>query len=97
MQQTTRKQYTKGQMELEKIINDLGMQTVLEYHVGDYIIDIFLPETNQGVEFDGPVHNKKHDARRDAWLLENYNIKIYRVSDLRDGGLKQNLINFISG
>lgn len=96
MRRTSKKQFTAGQMALEKILNDMGLMTVLEYPVGPYTLDIYLPEVNKAVEFDGPMHNHKRDARRDAWLLENKNIEVFRVSDIQASDLIENLTAFVS-
>ena len=69
-------------MLLESILNKLGFQTVLEYQVGDYFCDIFVPEISIGFEYDGPWHglSKKHDAKRDEWLKQQ-GIPVIRVND----------------
>ena len=90
-----KKRFTAGQMKLQEIITSLGMETILEYQVGCYIIDIYLPEVNKGVEFDGPKHAKKRDKKRDIWVKENFDIDIFRVTDVRRLDLKDELIEFI--
>jgi len=90
-----KKRFTAGQMELQKIITSLGIETILEKQVGNYIIDIYLPEVNRGVEFDGPKHSKKRDKNRDAWIKDNFGIEIFRVKDIRRLDLKDELVEFI--
>jgi len=87
--------YTAGQMKLEKIVNDLGFQTVLEYEVGSYSLDLFIPEMHVGIEFDGPFHWKKRDAKRDAIIFEMEGISILRISDIKDKALKSKIETFI--
>jgi very-short-patch-repair endonuclease len=77
--------FTKGQLALQKIIEkEIGLQTILEYEAGDYLIDIFCPECNVGFEFDGPFHGKRRDSKRDKEILEQHKIFIFRVKDLKD-------------
>jgi very-short-patch-repair endonuclease len=89
--------YTKGQLALQKIIEkEIGLQTILEYPVGDYSLDIFLPELgDRAVEFDGPLHGKRRDAKRDQIILEQSGIKIMRVKDLKDPDLLESLREFL--
>ena len=73
------KRFTKGQIFLERILNKLGFQTVLEYSVGLYYIDIFVPELNLGIEFEGMGHFKRRDAKRDKEIFNNSGIRIARI------------------
>ena len=75
------KRFTKGQLKLEKLLNTLGFQTVLEYEAGQYFIDIYIPEISLGVEFDGMGHFKRRDVKRDKEILDNLGIKIIRIKE----------------
>ncbi len=80
---------TRGQLKLQKILNDLGFETVLEYSLGPYFIDCWLSECALAVEYDGPVHgmSKKRDSIRDSDLVDNYGVKAViriREDDLAD-------------
>ncbi|GAB1372233.1 hypothetical protein MASR1M45_22950 [Candidatus Kapaibacterium sp.] len=50
--------------------------------IGDYIVDFFIPEIGLVIEIDGGSHNNKieKDIQRDKYL-ENYGLKVIRVSD----------------
>ena len=75
---------TKGQLRLEKLLNQLGFETILEYRLGPYSVDIFLAEQGIAVEFDGPSHGlrKKKDAERDKELVETYRVsKVIRITE----------------
>ena len=63
-------------------MNKLGFQTVLEYQVGEYFLDVFVGELNTAFEYDGPWHglSKKHDIKRDEWLKQQ-GISVIRVND----------------
>lgn len=66
--------YTNKQVQIAGWINNIGFQTELEYMVGKFCLDIFIPELNLGVEIDGPSHYNKKDAKRDDWIIENCDI-----------------------
>jgi very-short-patch-repair endonuclease len=90
------KRFTKGQLELQKIIEDkVGLQTILEYQVNEYYIDIYCRECNIGFEFDGPFHSKNRDIKRDKEILDSKGIKIFRVTDLKDPELISKIMEFI--
>ena len=82
--------YTNMQLSVEKIMNELGFQTVLEYEVGNYSIDIYIPELNLAVEVDGFGHYKKRDVKRDAKVLEISGMKTLRI---KPKDLKKEIIN----
>ncbi len=72
---TLKTHYTKKQIQVAGWINSIGFQTELEYVVGKYCLDIYIPEINIGIEIDGPSHYSKKDAKRDDWIKENYKIQ----------------------
>jgi len=92
-----RKRFTDGQMQLQKIIEDLGFETILERKFGDYSVDIFLPEVNKAIEYDGIGHYKKRDSKRDQILLEVYGIMVLRIVDLKDEEILNKITTFITG
>ena len=79
-----KKKFTDGAERLEKFINEMGFETIPEYTVGQYSIDIYLPEFNLGVEYDGPMHgmSKKRDQKRDKEILDEHGIAIMRVRQI---------------
>jgi very-short-patch-repair endonuclease len=89
--------FTKGQLQLEKIIKEVGLETILEYERGPYKIDIFCNEVNKGFEYDGIGHHKNRDKKRDQYILDNFGIKIMRVTDLKDPDLKAKIKEFADG
>jgi len=76
-----KKKFTDGAVKLEKLINQMGFETIPEYEVGRYSIDIYLPEFNLGVEYDGPMHglSRGKDKRRDKEIYDQSKIAIMRV------------------
>ena len=73
-----RKRFTAGQMELEQILDKLGIETILEKKIGRYTVDIFCPELNLAIEYDSDYHWKKRDAKRDAELKEMFGLTVLR-------------------
>lgn len=87
--------FTRGQLDLNKIIQKLGFQTIMEYEIGGYVIDIYLPNFNLGVEFDGIFHWRRRDEKRDRYLEEQFGIKTLRVTDLKNKELEEKIREFI--
>ena len=50
--------YTDKQLEIDKIIQSLGIRTKLEEDVEQYKVDISCQELKIAVEIDGPSHRK---------------------------------------
>jgi very-short-patch-repair endonuclease len=76
--------FTAPQISLEKIIREIGLETELEYPVGKYSLDIYCPEINKAVEYDGWGHHKNRDEKRDKEILEKFGISIFRIKNLKD-------------
>jgi very-short-patch-repair endonuclease len=54
-----------------------------------YIVDFFFPQFNTAIELDGPHHDRKRDAQRDATLLKN-GVQVLRFKNPEDKvGLNQ--------
>ena len=79
-QDSQSKRFTKGQMKLEKILNDLGFSTVLELEIGQYRVDVFIPELKCIFEYEGKgYHMKRRDKIRDTEIKEMSGYQIIRV------------------
>jgi very-short-patch-repair endonuclease len=87
--------FTKGQLKLQEIVEEIGLDTILEYEFCNYRIDIYLPEVNKGIEYDGVGHHKKRDSERDLKIFDKFGVKILRINDLKDPDLKQIIKTFI--
>lgn len=48
-----------------------------------YIVDFFFPQFNTAVELDGPLHDERRDAQRDAALLKN-GVQVLRFKNPED-------------
>ncbi len=64
-----------------KWLDDFGIGYIEEYAVGQYSVDIYLPDTKMGVEIDGPHHamTKRTDMVRDAAIERATGMKIVRI------------------
>lgn len=51
----------------------------VEKQFGTKYVDIYLPDFGVAIEIDGPFHNKRRDAQRDAYLFEQYGLRIVRI------------------
>lgn len=70
---------TAHQRLVNKWIKEIGIGTQLEYEVGQYSIDIYVPDLLLGVEVDGPWHLRKRDKKRDEYILERHGIEVWRI------------------
>lgn len=52
--------------------NQLGLHIRRHHALGPYILDFYCAAAKLCVEVDGPTHGNRanHDARRDAWLVD---------------------------
>ena len=91
-----RTSYTKGQLKLQKTLEDLGFAVDLEEPFHIYRIDCYVKEFHLGLEFDGLQHgfSKKRDAKRDLFLMENFKLPILRVTD-KKGYIVKDITDFI--
>ena len=90
-----RTSYTKGQLKLQKVLQDLGFAVDLEEPFHIYRIDCYVKEFHIGVEYDGAGHSwKKRDEKRDAFLMENFKLPILRVTD-KNGYTVKDITDFI--
>ncbi len=60
-----------------------GFRFRRQHPIGPYILDFYCPQARLAVEIDGDSHGtgdrEAHDARRDAWLLEQ-GIVTFRIA-----------------
>ena len=70
---------THHQRLVNNWIKEIGIGTQLEYEVGKYFIDIYVPDLLLGIELDGPWHLRKRDKKRDEYILEAHGIEIWRI------------------
>tara|TARA_Y100000034_G_scaffold135330_1_gene206824 strand:+ start:1361 stop:1693 length:333 start_codon:yes stop_codon:yes gene_type:complete len=70
---------THHQRLVNSWIEEMGLGTQVEYGVGQYFIDIYVPDLLLGIELDGPWHLRKRDKKRDKYILEVHGIEIWRI------------------
>ena len=73
------KQFTQGEIRLNKILNELGYQTISQYQIGEYTLDIFCLELYLGFEFDGYGHFSRRDKKRDDIIYKETGIRVIRI------------------
>lgn len=78
-----RTSYTKGQLKLQKALQDLGFAVDLEEPFHIYRIDCYVKEFHLGFEYDTKMTHswKKKDIKRDLFLMENFKLPICRLLD----------------
>lgn len=64
-------------------LQEFGITYQEEYPVGQYSVDIYVPDIRVGVEIDGPQHRQRqqreHDVIRDAAIERTSGMRIVRV------------------
>ena len=87
------KRDTKEQLLVSKWLTEIGLEHSLEEEFSPYWADIYIHDIRLAIELDGAFHLKKQDAKRDAYLLEEYKVSTWRVPNLMvTVGNKDNLI-----
>ena len=61
---------SSGQRKIQDFLTKAGLLVESEKTIGSFRVDIFLPELNTIVEFDGPWmhHSVRHETLRDVTL-----------------------------
>ena len=71
--------FTRDARRIIKVLKKIGYEEIRqEVEFKPYIVDLYLPKGNIGVELDGMFHFKKRDKKRDSYLKERYNLTILR-------------------
>lgn len=74
---------TKGHVRLHDILVQIGLAVEDEVRFGKYKVDCYVPEIHMAFEYDGPLHfrpsQKRKDIQRDKELLEDFKLPIMRV------------------
>lgn len=70
---------TNGHKRLMKLLVGLGLGVRIEQAFGPYQVDVYCEEAHVAFEFDGPMHSKEKDAKRDLWLLEQAGLPVLRI------------------
>ena len=71
-----------GQRTVSSFLNSIGLTVDVEAKIGNRFADVYLPELNTVVEFDGPTHQfASVDSKRDEELRESGVQEIIHVRD----------------
>ena len=91
---------TANHKKLIKVLNQLGLMIDTEVRVGNYSLDCYCYDLHLGFEADTRrTHMRGRDKKRDAWIMDNFNIPILRVDimEYKDKEtLNTKIIDFIS-
>lgn len=77
---------TAGHRRLLQVLTDLGLEVRAERAFGPYCVDVYCEEVHVAFEFDGPMHNRTQDEKRDRWLLEEAGLPVMRLTARDLGG-----------
>ena len=82
MRSAPRKKDTPHQYMMASWIKEAGFGSMLEEDFPPYVVDIYIPDLQLGIELDGPIgHFKKRDRERDEYLFSEYDIVIWRYQN----------------
>jgi len=94
---SSRTEYTNGQLWLNCRINELGFSTEMEREFLPFQVDIYVHETHSVVEYDGMGHWKKRDQKRDYFLEKTYGLKVLRITPrMKSIEVREKLVEFLS-
>ena len=66
--------------QLIGVLEAVGWDVEVETSFPPYFVDCYLPQFHVAVEADGLAHSRPKDAKRDADLMIDYALPVYRVS-----------------
>ena len=71
---------TVPHLRLIEALEHLDVEIVVEGEFPPYSVDCYLPDYHIAVEADGPSHSPIKDADRDARLMVEYALPVFRIS-----------------
>ena len=88
---------TSLQLELNRILDSMGIAYVKNYPIGPYHLDAGVPDRKIDIEADGPLHelleNRERDHRRDEYLrLQGWTVVRIGWREFEDDALVRSLI-----
>ena len=98
MRPEPRKKDTPEQFMMAAWVREAGFGSILEQDFEPYVVDIYIPDLLLALEIDGPYHMKRRDATRDAYIWDNYKIKIWRfpLKEVRQSFKNEFIIQLIA-
>ncbi|RKI51892.1 DUF559 domain-containing protein, partial [bacterium D16-51] len=69
--------------EIEDFLDEMNIKYILQYSVGNYRIDLYIPEYNTAIEIDEKEHRYKqdYDRKRQNHIENQIHCKFIRVSE----------------
>ena len=71
---------TQPHRQLIKLLEECGFEVEVEVSFPPKSVDCYLPEYHIAIEADGPQHTRMKDLDRDAYLMAQYALPVYRVT-----------------
>lgn len=78
--------FTAGHRRLLRMLDGIGLDVQAERGFGPYCVDAYCVEVHVAFEFDGPLHSRTRDVKRDRWLLEEAGLPVMRLTAGDVGG-----------
>lgn len=69
--------------ELKDFLDEMNIKYILQYSVGNYRIDLYIPEYNTAIEIDEKEHRYKqdYDHKRQNYIENQIHCKFIRVNE----------------
>lgn len=74
--------------EIKDFLDEINIEYVLQYIVGDYRIDLYIPKYNIAIEIDEEEHKykKNYDLQRQNYIENQIHCKFIRVNESESCG-----------
>lgn len=69
--------------EIKDFLDEMKIKYILQYSVGKYRIDLYIPEYNTAIEIDEKEHKykQKYDCKRQIYIENKIHCKFIRVNE----------------
>lgn len=69
--------------EIEDFLDEINIKYILQYSVGNYRIDLYIPEYNIAIEIDEEEHKykKDYDSIRQNYIEKQIHCKFIRINE----------------
>ena len=69
--------------EIQDFLNLMNIEYILQYQVGNYRIDLYIPKYNLAIEIDEEEHKykKDYDLKRQSYIENQIHCKFVRVNE----------------
>ena len=69
--------------EIQDFLDAVNIEYILQYQVGNYRIDLYIPKYNTAIEIDEEEHKykQKYDCKRQNYIENKIHCKFIRVNE----------------